>query len=193
MNAEQNRPPMDADPIFIIAHCLKWPVEYVEAMVFEMSELLPSPENHDWWDRRDAVPDAIPLARKLGLPHDPRLHQQPHDVGYMNRCVLPTHSDQADDDNEIFVNRMIYPLFIHRQSQLLDTLPRSDALEQIKWLATELNHFFGSNVWVTRKSRLQEATRVINWFRDTEGLHDPESGIVDVEAAALRAYLRGKR
>ncbi len=190
MNAEQNRPPMDADPGLIIAHCLKWTVEDVDAMVGEMCKSLPSPDNHEWWDSHDVLTDAVPLLMAMGLPSDPRQHQQPFDAEYMNRCVLPIHSDHSDDDDEIFVNRMLYPLYMHRQRQILRDLPLADALEQIKWMATELNHFFGSNNRVTRELRLQEATRVINWFRDTEGLHDPESGIVDVEAVALRAYLK---
>ena len=41
MNAEPNRPPMDADPCLIIAHCLKWTVEEVEVLVDKMCELLP--------------------------------------------------------------------------------------------------------------------------------------------------------
>lgn len=193
MNAEQKRPPTDADSCLIIAHCLKWTVEDVEAMVGEMCKLLPAPDNHEWWDRYDVLTDAVPLSMAMGLPSDPRQHQQPYDAEYMNRCVLPIHSDHSDDDDERFVYRMLYPLYLHRQRQILSDLPLTDALEQIKWMATELNHFFGSNDRVTRELRLQEATRVINWFRDTEGLHDPESGIVDVEAAALRAYLKGAK
>jgi hypothetical protein len=193
MNTEQNRPSMDADPGLIVAHCLKLTREEVEAKVVEAAGCIPSPEDHAWWDRYDVLIDAVPLSIATGLPSDPKKHQQPHDVARLIREVLPTHSDQSDDENEIVVNRGLYHLFTGRAKTLVATLPHAHAWEQIQWMATELNHFYGSNNLVIRESRLQEAVRLIDWFRDTEGLHDAESGIVDVEAAALRAYRKGTR
>lgn len=193
MTTEQNRPPWNADPATIVAHCLKYPADYVEALLCEMGTMIPSPENHDWWDRRDPVQDAIPVAIRMGLPHDPRQHQQPHDVAHLIGYVLPTHSDRSDDNDEIFINRVLYPLFIQRKEELLDTLPRTDALEQIRWMVIEINHFYGSKNRVIRESRLQEAVRLIDWFRGTDVLHDRESGVVDVDTAAMREFREGTK
>lgn len=193
MNAEQNRPPMDAALRLIIAHCFKSTVEEVEAKLGEIASCLPSPEDHKWWDRYDVLTDAVPLSIAMGLPSDPKKHQQPNDIALLIRAVLPIHSDQSDDEDEIVVNRGHLRLFTQRAETLLDTLPRTDALEQIRSMVIELNHYFGSSDRVTRESRLRVAKNVIEWFRDTEGLHDAESGKVDVEAAALRKYLMGTR
>jgi hypothetical protein len=193
MKPKKNRPPMDAARFVIIAHCLILTVEEVEAKLGEIASCIPSPEAHKWWDQYDVLTDAVPLSIAMGLPSDPNKHQQPHDVARMIRAVLPIHSDQSDDEDEIVVNRGHLHLFTQRAKTLLDTLPCADALEQIKWMATELNHYFGSNDRVTREARLEDALEVLEWFADADGLHDPESGIVDVEAAALRAYRKGTK
>jgi len=190
MKPKKNRPPMDAARFVIIAHCLILTVEEVEAKFGEMGSCIPSPEAHEWWDQYDVLADAVPVSIAMGLPSDPNKNQQPHDVARMIRAVLPIHSDQSDDEDEIIVNRGLLRLFTERVKMLLGTLPRTDALEQIKSIVTELNHFFGSDDVITREARLEDALEVLEWFADTDGLHDLESGIVDVEAAALRAYLK---
>lgn len=193
MTTEQNRPSMDADLGLIVAHCLKLTREEVEAMLAEIAGRIPSPEDHAWWDRYDVLIDAVPMSIASGLPSDPKRHQQPHDVARLIRAVLPTHSDQSDDEDEIVVNRGLLHLITSRARSLVATLPHTDAWEQIEWMATELSQFFGSRDRVTRKVRLEEAREVIHWFRDTDGLHDAESGIVDAKAAAMRAFLKGTR
>ena len=190
MKPKEGRPPMDAARFVIIAHCLILTVEEVEAKLSEIASCIPPPEAHECWDQYDVLADAVPVSMAMGLPSDPSQNQQPRDVARMIRNVVPIHSDQSDDENEIIVNRGLLRLFTERVKTLLGTLPRTDALEQIKWIVTELNHFFGSDDLVTREARLEDALEVLEWFRDTGGLHDPESGIVDVEAAALRAYLK---
>jgi len=184
---------MDAARGLIVAHCLKLTREEVEAMLAEIAGRIPSPKDHAWWDRCDVLIDAVPMSIASGLPSDPQRHQQPHDVARLIRAVLPTHSDQSDDEDEIVVNRGLLHLFTSRARALVATLPHTDAWEQIEWMATELSHFFGSRDRVTREVRLEETREVIHWFRDTDGLHDTESGIVDVEAAAMRAFLKGTR
>lgn len=192
MKDEQSRPSFEAEPAVIIAYCLKRPVAYVEAMLVELAKWIPSPENDDWWNRHDTALDAAAVAKAWGLPHDPAKHQQPHDVARMIKCVLPIHSDSSDDEDEIFFNRSLYLLFLGEALTLHERMPREEAWTRFEEMMIDLNHYFGSDNRVIRESRIREAKRVIvEWFRPTDGLHDPESGVVDVEAAAVREFLKG--
>jgi hypothetical protein len=192
MKDEQSRPSFEAEPAVIIAYCLKRPVAYVEARLVELAKSVPSPENDDGWDRHDTALDAAEVAKAWGLPHDPDQHQQPHDVARMIESVFPIHSDSSNDKDEIVVNRCLYRLFLDEARTLHERTPREEAWTRFEEMMIDLNHYFGSDNRVIRESRIREAKRLlVEWFRPTDGFHDPESGVVDVDAAASREFLKG--
>lgn len=189
MSAKKTRPPMDADLLVIISHCLGFEPAYTEALIEVFAETLPPPED-GCWDRHDILTDAVPVAKDMRLPYDPKHQQHPHDIARVLRCTLPIHSDQSGCEDETVVNRMLYPLFLTKIRTAFATLPYEQALQQTKESMIETNHYFGSPDRATREAHLREALDVLEWFACTEGLHG-EDGTVDVETAAMRAFMKG--
>lgn len=192
MTAEKTRPPMDAHPLVILSHCYGLPADQIEALIEELGERQPSLEDDDWWNHHDTLAEGVALAETMGLPLDPTQHQQPWDVARL-LTMLPIHSDASNDRVETRVNRGLHLLTSDQSKALFKTHPPEQAYSRIRWTAVELNHYFGSNNRVIRESRLREYLDGLEWFTDTEGLHDPHSGDVDVDAAALRKYRKWGR
>lgn len=180
-----NRPPFDADPLVIIIHCLGRDHAYIEAWV----KTQPSPDD-ECGDHHDTLTDAVTMTRIMRLPHDPKQHQQPHDLARVLRRLLPIHRDASDCEDEIVVNRMLSRLVRDSFMDRFEKLPYEQALQQVKESAVEINHYFGSPDRATREARMQEVLDLLEWFADTECDHRPD-GTVDVEAAALRKYRKG--
>lgn len=189
MTTEQTRPPLDAQPLVIFSHCFGLPADQIQAHIEEIGEVRPSPEDGDFWDHHDPLAEGVSIAQAMGLPHDPQQHQQPHDAARVLTKLLPIRSAESDDVIETYVNRVLYPLASDQFKTLLQTLPREQAFSRIRWIACELSFYFGSSKRVTREARMRAFLKLVEWFQDTEGLHDSDSGVVDVETAALRKYI----
>lgn len=133
------------------------------------------------------------LAKVAKLPSDPVMYQQPHDMERLVRTVVSVCPDICDELDEIRMGRLLYWLVGCRLHGLLETLPMQEALREIRIVGINCLHHFGPRARSEVRRRLLEFCAVLEWFTDTEGLHDPHSGDVDVDAAALRKYRKGGR
>lgn len=130
------------------------------------------------------------LAQVAGLPHDPDLFEQPFDMERMVKAVVNTESCSSDNDDEIQVNRILYPLVACSFWLSLKTYPFEKALDRIRVAGIQCLREFGPTNPVRLRIKLEAFLAKVQWFRDTDGFHRPD-GSIDVEAAAMRAYLRG--
>jgi hypothetical protein len=190
MNAKHGA--MKDDAIFVLAETLDMDPDHLERRIEVCSELFPSPENDDWWNDPQRIVEAGRIiARSAGLPHDPDQHQQPHDMGRLVRTLDPIDSDLVDNVDELRSNRRAFLPIVWRFDEWCKTLPFAVAIERIKTAGILYLQRFGPTDAAELRRRLSGFLSELKWFADTEGLHDPESGVVDVDAAALREFLKG--
>jgi len=178
--------------MFVFAETFDMDPDYLEHLTEAFSEMLPSPENDDWWNDPQRIVEAGRIiARSAGLPHDPDQHQQPHDMARLVRTLAPIHPDSVDDVDELRGNRIAFLPIVWRFDEWCKTLPFAVAIERIKTAGILYLHRFGPTDSAELRRRLLGFLSDLKWFADTEGLHDPESGVVDVDAAALREFMKG--
>lgn len=178
--------------MFVLAETLDMDPDYLEHLIEAFFELFPSPDSHDGWNGSDWETEAGRIiALSAGLPHNPDQHQQPHDMARLFRTLAPIHSDLANDVDELRVNWIAFLLLVWRFDEWCKTLPFAMAIKRIETAGILYLHRFGPTDSAELRRRLLGFLSVLNWFADTEGLHDPESGVVDVDAAALREFMKG--
>lgn len=133
------------------------------------------------------------LARAAGLPHnldDENLHCcQPEQMEFLLRRLSGAHSFHCETVEETAFTRMMYLLLGWRVHELFRTLPFAKALDEVWIIGVQCIYLYGLTGH-ERRWRLESLRDLIAWFRDTDGYHRPD-GSIDVEAAAMRAYLRG--
>lgn len=190
MNAKHGA--MKDDAIFGLAETLDMDPDHLERRIEVCSELFPSLDNHDWWNDSQRIVEAGRIiARSAGLPHDPDQHQQPHDMARLVRTLAPIHSDLVDNVDELRSNRRGFLPIVWRFDEWFKTLPFAVAIERIKTAGILYLHRFGPTDAADLRRRLSGFLSDLQWFADTEGLHEAGSGVVDVDAAALREFLKG--
>lgn len=177
--------------MFVLAETLDMDTDYLEHLIDAFSEMFPSLDNDYWWNDSDRGTEAgriIALSARLPCADQ---HQQPHDMARLVRTLAPIHLDSVDDVDELRGNRIAFLLLVCQFDEWFKTLPFSMAIKRIETAGILYLHRFGPTDSAELRLRLSGVLSVLKWFADTEGLHDPESGVVDVDAAALRAFLKG--
>lgn len=192
MKADQPSIDCDAERL-ALAECLLMDPEHLERLIEVFSEVLPLQHDNSWSAHDHNAQTGVIIARAAGLPHDPTRHQQPYDVARLVRMLAPIHSDSVDDIEELRASRLAHALIVCRFEEWFSLLPFAEAISRTKTAGILLLQRFGPGAPTEVRSRLLEFCAVLEWFTDTEGLHDPKSGDVDVDAAALRKYRKGGR
>lgn len=185
-----NHEAMNDDGVVVLADTLDMDPNVLKHLRKAFSELFPSPDNNYWWnDINRAIEAGTIITQRAKLPFADQ-HQQPHDMARLVRTLAPIHSDLVDDVDELRGNRIVFLLLVYQFDEWFMTLPFAMAIERIRTASILYMNRFGPIGRAELWRRLSEVLSIVEWFADTEGLHDPESGVVDVEAAALRAFMK---
>lgn len=186
-----NHEAMNDDGGFVLADTLDMDPDDLKHLNKALSELFPSLDDNHWWNDLDREIEAgTIITQRAKLPYCADRHQQPHDMGRLLRILAPIHSDLVDDVDELRGNRIVFLLLVYQFDEWFMTLPFAMAIKRIRTTSILYMNRFGPTDRAELWHRLSEVLSILEWFADTEGLHDPESGVVDVDAAALRAFMK---
>jgi hypothetical protein len=187
MTTTTTRPGLDADPSVIIAFLFGTEIDELKATLANLSAKLPPLDDHDLWDDYDPVNDLSKLAKLLGLPSNPKYHQQPYDL--VRLFPLPLRSDQSDNEEEIVLYRLLFVLWFLAAMRDSDVLEPSERLFELKLISANLVHYFGDRNGEFRTIQWRVAKDCFDWFAFTEGCFDLETGaLIEREKPALREF-----
>lgn len=184
----------DETALLLLAECLRMEdsIPLLRALIEYFAEHAPDLDDDNAWvalNRSAAIGEQLAKAAKLSS--DPAMFQQPHDMERLVRAMADVRPYTSNDPDDIRMGRTLYWLVGYRFHRLLETMSMEEALREIRVIGILFLRHFGPTSRVVLRARMLAFINLVEWFADTEGLHDLNSGIVDVEAAALRKFRKG--
>lgn len=187
MSKKMGWPDFGADQIVLVGLCFDMPTNEVQDVLSNIMAEFPPLDDHDLWDDYDPVNDFSELAKRWGLPSNPKYHQQPYDL--VRLFPMPLRSYASDDESEIIVNRMLLPLFLFTANQLSEGRELTEVLIDLRSIVFRLVRYFGDGNSEIRTFQFQYASEWFDWFTYTAGCFDVDSGVlIDRETPALREF-----
>lgn len=183
--------------LFDLAECLRMTdrIPFLRALIEQWQEHGPDLRDDDVWaDIHQWKGWALgeQLAQAAGLPNnlgENRHCCQPEQMEFLLRRLSGAHSFDCETVEETAFTRLLYLLIACRLFEMFRTMPFAKALDEAWIIGSQCIYHYG----ITKPEqcwRLDQLQGLIAWFRDTDGCHRPD-GTIDVDAATMRAYLRG--
>ncbi len=189
--------PEEEHALLDLAECLRWTdrIPFLLNLIEHFHEHGPDLDDdslwadiHGWkgWALGEQLAQAAGLPNNLG---ENLYCCQPEQMEFLLRRLSGAHSLHSETAEEYRFTRIMYLLIGCRAYELFKTLPFFEALDQIRIIGISCIYLFGFTK-AEQRWRLAQLEDLIAWFRDTDGCHRSD-GTIDVEAATMRAYLRG--
>ena len=147
----------------------------------------------DLWDHFEPAAAFVDMLRSMGIPCGLKMHQQPYDFPRM--FTFPLNSYQSELEGEaqgvdIIMNRMLFCLFVcSLQFKLAGCRDANLILLEAHLMAVRMVDSFGPDNRELRRIMMDESQRWVNWFLDTLGCFDLETGSLIDKSKALQASI----